>query len=162
MNISMKQKIAAAAGVVTAGILASGLAFAAWTNSNSASPASGKAKSISISVAAATATADVYPGADGALTFTVTNNAPFTISVTNLDAGSATFGTATNCDASFVGHSVAVTAAMGGGAATITAGGNRTFTVPAAYTWTAGTGANNACQGTDVNVTNATVSATAF
>jgi hypothetical protein len=163
MKFSTKQKIAAAAGIATSGVLASSLAFAAWSGSNAAAPAAGKARDIAFTVASATATADVYPGADGALTFTVTNSRPFAITVNTLDASSATFGVATNCDASFVGHSITVTAAMGaGGSNTVAGNGSKTFTVPAAYTWTSGTGSNNACQSTDVSVTNATVSASAF
>jgi hypothetical protein len=163
VNISTKQKIAAALGIATAGMLASSIAYAAWTKDNSASAAKGKAQDINFTVASATATADVYPGVDGALNFTVTNNRPFAITVTNLDATAATLATAASCDATLAGHSVAVTAAMGGGLSTVAGnGGTRTFTVPGAFTWNSGTGSNNACQGTDITTSNATVTATAF
>jgi hypothetical protein len=71
-------------------VLAAGVAFAAWTANGSGS---GTAKALSaqtVTVNASTGTADLYPGSNGNVYFTLTNANPYSITFNKLTAASVT------------------------------------------------------------------------
>ena len=79
-------------------LITGGVVAALWSASGSgnASDKALTAQTLTIT-AAATPTADLYPGASGALQFTVTNANPYPVSLTSMTAGTITSGDPTNC-----------------------------------------------------------------
>ena len=97
-----QNKLSAGLGVVTASLLATGVAYAAWTSSGEGV---GSAKSIKDEVSAIAAgdfAADLYPGADETITVTVHNPNPYPVIVTQISAGSSAAIASSSCAAGTV------------------------------------------------------------
>ena len=82
--------VALVSGLVVVG---AGVGYANWSASGSGSGQAKSGSAVSVTVAAATGTADLYPGASGAVFFTLNNTNPYPVRFT-----SATFGTVTADD----------------------------------------------------------------
>jgi hypothetical protein len=134
---------------VLAIVLAGGVAIALWSASGSGSGTTKAITAQTLTVtAAATPTADLFPGASGALQFTVTNPNPYPVSMTSISYGSVTSSDQANCPASnltlaaggALGTPISVPASSTSGAAS----------VPSAATL--GVSAPNGCQGVTFTV----------
>jgi hypothetical protein len=84
------RKTLAASVVVTAVLVISALAYAAWTSSGVGHGRAGAATPVVLTVNAATGTADLYPGTtSGKASFTITNTNPYPVTFTTMTLGSA-------------------------------------------------------------------------
>jgi hypothetical protein len=98
--LSRKKVVVLTAVSLTA--LGAGTAFALWT-STADGPGSSKAiTAVNVTVNAQTGTADLYPGASGKVSFTLTNTNPYAITFTSMTPGAVTSSDPTNCPASNV------------------------------------------------------------
>jgi hypothetical protein len=107
-----------------------GLVYAAWTTNGSGSgyAKAGTAGTLSTVSAAASTTADLYPGADGSLKLNIHNPNPYSVTVTDVTAGSGSVtssggtGTCTDSGVSLTdqtGLSIAVPASGNSGVVTL-------------------------------------------
>ena len=144
----MNRKKRVLAAVATASIVAaaSGLALATWTATGSGSGQAKARNAVTVTVAAATGTADLYPGANGALYFTLNNTNPYPVTFTSLTPGTVTSSDATNCPASNVTTNGATGLSLAVGA-NATSG---TLSVPGAVSMA--NGAPDGCQGVTFTV----------
>jgi len=83
--------------VVIGVMLVAGVAFAAWTASGTGSGQASSLTAQTVTVTAATGTADLYPGANGAVYFTLTNNNPYSITFTGATVGTITSSSPAAC-----------------------------------------------------------------
>jgi hypothetical protein len=95
-------KKATVIAVVLGVMLVAGVAFAAWTANGSGSGTAKALTAQTVTVNAVTGTADLYPGSNGKVSFTLTNSNPYSITFTNATVGTITSGDPTNCPASNV------------------------------------------------------------
>ncbi len=125
-------------------LLVGGIAGAFWatTGTGSGSDAAVSAQTLTVT-AAASPTADLYPGASGALQFTVTNPNPYPVTLTSVTYGAITSSNPTNCPAA---NLVAATGGVLGTAIPVSANGTSgNATMPNAVTLAST--APNGCQG---------------
>ena len=90
------KKLTAGLGVITAGLLGTGIAFAAWTSTASGSGSAASTADVESDITAVTPVEadDLYPGAVKSAFVTITNNNPYPVEVTQIAAGySAAVGT---------------------------------------------------------------------
>lgn len=79
---------------------ASMVAFAAWTATGTGNGAASAITPNALGVSAGTATACLYPGKTGCpVAFTVTNNNPYAVNLTQVQTGTITSSDETNCPA---------------------------------------------------------------
>jgi len=71
-------------------VLAAGVAFAAWTANGSGSGTAKALTAQTVTINADTGTADLYPGSNGKVYFTLTNTNPYSITFDKLTAASVT------------------------------------------------------------------------
>lgn len=147
-----RKSVAIVAGIAALGI-ASGTAYALWSSTGTG-PSQAKAVSAqALTVSAASGAADLFPGNDGTLYFSVTNPNPYPVTLTTLTPGSVTSGAAGACPASnlttrsLTGLSLAVPASST----------NVALSAPGAVTLV--TAAPDGCQGVTFTV-NVTLSGT--
>jgi hypothetical protein len=130
--------------VVFAGIMAAGIAFAAWTATGTGS---GYAKATTaqplttVDVSASTA-ATLYPGATGDVQLEISNPNPYIVRVTDVTGNGAITASAGGCNATSVTFTDQTGMSPG---LQVAAGGSATFTLTGAVQMD-GT-ANDACQG---------------
>jgi hypothetical protein len=129
------KKLTAGLGVVTTGILATGIAFAAWTSqgTGTGSAASGTSADSTITAVAPVAADNLYPGAVKSTKVTINNPNPYPIEVTQIAGGYSRSVGSPACDAGSVW-----TDALGTGAAALAKDGGGT-TIPAQVGATPGT-----------------------
>jgi hypothetical protein len=130
--MSLKKKLLAVPAIGTA-LVAAGVAYAAWTSTGTGS-ATAKATTAADSViAAATSAADLFPGAVGSVTVTISNPNPYPVVVNSISAGSSPLVNAL-CLAGTVTTDALPTDATGlvqadGSTKTIGAGGSGTYSL---------------------------------
>jgi hypothetical protein len=83
--------------VVMGVMLVAGVAFAAWTASGSGSGQASSRTAQTVTVTAATGAADLYPGANGAVYFTLTNTNPYSITFDTATVGTITSSNPAAC-----------------------------------------------------------------
>ena len=77
-------------GVLAAVLVASGVAYAAWTSSGVGSGRASSGSAVQLTVNAVTGAADLYPGfTEGDVYFTITNTNPYAVTFTSMTLGSA-------------------------------------------------------------------------
>lgn len=128
--------------VVFAGLMAAGIAFAAWTATGTGS---GYAKATTAQVlttvdASATAAATLYPGATGDVELEISNPNPYPVRVTSVTGNGAITASAPGCNAGSVGFTDQDPVTLD-----VPASGSASFTLSGAVTMD-GT-ANDDCQG---------------
>ena len=136
-------------GSILAVSVAGGIAFALWSTSGTGS---GSAKAITAQTltvtAAASPTADLFPGASGALQFTVANPNPYPVSLTSISYGSVTSSDQANCPASNL--TLGAGGALGTPISVPASGTSGAVSVPSAVTLAVS--APNGCQGVTFTV----------
>jgi hypothetical protein len=134
---------------VLAIVLAGGVAIALWSASGSGSGTTKAITAQTLTVtAAATPTADLFPGASGALQFTVTNPNPYPVSMTAISYGSVTSSDQANCPASNL--TLGAGGALGTPISVPASGTSGAASVPSAATLAVS--APNGCQGVTFTV----------
>jgi hypothetical protein len=113
--------------------LAGGYAFAAWTSSGSGTGQAKSTTSIDSVIAPGTSAADLYPGATGSVTVTVSNPNPYPVLVNSISSGSSALVN-TSCTAGTVTTDARATDATGlfqsdNTTKTIAASGSGTYTL---------------------------------
>lgn len=126
---------------VVGALFAGGVAFAAWTSSGSGTGSAQSTTSIDSVIAPGTSAADLYPGATGSVTVTVSNPNPYPIVVNSISAGSSALVN-TTCVAGTVTtdarpNDAAGLSQTGGSVKTIAASGSGTYTLVTHMTTTA-------------------------
>ncbi|MGH9008614.1 MAG: hypothetical protein ACRDYF_02070 [Acidimicrobiia bacterium] len=97
----MAWKRVVAAGVAVGGVVsAAGTAFALWSSTGTGAGRVATLTAQTITVTAVTGPADLYPGATGALTFTLTNSNPYPVTFTAMSPGTITSSNAGACPSS--------------------------------------------------------------
>jgi hypothetical protein len=136
------KKFVVATGVV-AGLMASGVAWAAWTADGTGSGYAKATTAQALTTGTATATADLYPGSTtGDLVVKINNPNPYAVNVTSITNGTGTITsdttgcTAANSGVSFAGWT---------GTESVAAGSSSTVTL--ADTVSMASTSDNACQG---------------
>ena len=124
-----QNKLSAGLGVVTAGLLATGVAYAAWTSTGSGSGTARATTSVNSTIDGGTHLADLYPGAAKTVTVTVSNPNDYPVIVTSISAGSsdAVDGCAADTVTSDAVADVAGIDQVGAATATIAGKGTGTF-----------------------------------
>lgn len=122
-------------------MFATGLAFAAWTSTGAGTVAPKSTTDVASVIAPGTAAADLYPGATGSVTVTVSNPNPYPVLVNSISAGSSALVN-TLCIAGTVTTDARPTDATGllqsdGTTKTIAASGSGTYTLVTHMTATA-------------------------
>jgi hypothetical protein len=148
---SRRRRRAALAAWTAALLVPAGVGYALWTASGTGDGSAKALNALPLTVGAGTAAADLYPGATGAVRFSVTNPNPYAVTITS-GTGSAITAVSGSCaatDFTLGTGSVAST--------TIAAGATGTVVLTGALTMKAS--APDACQGVTVTVT-ATLSGT--
>ena len=84
------KKLTAGLGIVTAGLLSTGIAFAAWTSNGSGAGTAQSTTSEDSSITAGVSAADLYPGAVKSVTVTITNPNDYPVVVTSISGSSST------------------------------------------------------------------------
>jgi hypothetical protein len=80
-----KRTILTGTAVVTAAVLAGGVAYALWTSSGAGSGRANSGSAVALTVTATTGAADLYPGfTAGDVSFTVTNPNPYAVTFTSM------------------------------------------------------------------------------
>ena len=72
------------AGGVAAGLLASGVAFAAWTADGTGTGSAGATTAEALTTSVATASAELYPGGTGDVKVTINNPNDYAVNVTSI------------------------------------------------------------------------------
>ena len=86
----LSAKKLALTAVVTAVLVVSGIAFAAWTSTAVGSGRAASGTAVQLTVNAASGTADLFPGTtQGDVYFTITNTNPYPVTFTSMASGSA-------------------------------------------------------------------------
>lgn len=144
--MNRRKRIVAALATASIVAAAGGIAVATWTASGSGSGQAKARSAVTVTVAAATGTADLYPGASGALYFTLNNTNPYPVTFTSLTPGTVTSSDPTNCPAA----NVSATSASG---LSLPVGANATsptLSVPATVSMAGAAG--DGCQGVTFTV----------
>lgn len=84
-----QNKLSAGLGVVTAGLLATGVAYAAWSSTGAGAGTARATTSVNSTIDGASHLADLYPGAAKTVTVTVSNPNDYPVIVTSISAGSS-------------------------------------------------------------------------
>ena len=92
------KKLIGGLAVVTAGILGTGIAYAAWNSSGAGSGAAQSIDSVNSVISTDGSTADLYPGAKSSVTVKITNPNPYPVIVTSISAGSSNVLTGADSD----------------------------------------------------------------
>lgn len=82
-------KLTAGLGVITAGLLSTGIAYAAWTSTGSGSGLAASTGDLSSVITGVTPGADLYPGATKSIDVTVDNPNGYAVEVTSISVGSS-------------------------------------------------------------------------
>lgn len=85
--------------VIVGGITAGGTAYALWSSTGTGSGRAGTLSAQTLTVTAVTVTGDLYPGASGKLSFTLTNPNPYAVTFTAMTPGTITSSNQTTCPA---------------------------------------------------------------
>jgi hypothetical protein len=89
------------AGVVIGGaVSAAGTAYALWSSTGTGSGRAATLSAQTVTVTAVTGTADLYPGATGQLSFTLTNPNPYPVTFTAMTPGTVTSSNPAQCPSS--------------------------------------------------------------
>ena len=132
--------------IAVGGALATGFAFAAWTSGGTGTGSAKAQVAVESVISPTVGSADLYPGATGAMTVSVSNPNPYPVIVTSLSSGSSAVVN-TSCAAGTVtsdARSDAAGLAQAGGSTTkIAAGGSGSYDLVTHM----GVDAHNACQG---------------
>ncbi|MCA1843236.1 MAG: hypothetical protein LC792_08615 [Actinobacteria bacterium] len=94
------KKIAAALVIAGGGLTAAGTAYALWSSTGTGSGRAATLSAQTLTVTAVTGTADLYPGASGKLSFTLTNPNPYPVTFTAMTPGTITSSNPAQCPAS--------------------------------------------------------------
>ena len=127
----MAWKKIAAGLVIAGGVTAGGTAYALWSSTGTGSGRAATLSAQTLTVTAVTGTADLYPGASGKLSFTVTNPNPYPVTFTAMTPGTVTSSNQAQCPAS----NLTVATFAGGLSLAVAANATSpTLTIPAAAT----------------------------
>jgi len=96
----MAWKKIAAAAVIVGGIAVGGTAYALWSSTGTGTGRAATLSAQTVTVTAVTGTADLYPGASGKLSFTLTNTNPYPVTFTAMTPGTITSSNAAQCPSS--------------------------------------------------------------
>ena len=129
MKLRRFTKRTTAVAVFLGFLLSAGIAFAAWVASGSGSGTASAITPQTVTVTAHTGTADLFPGADGKVFFTLTNANPYSITYTSATVGTITSGDTGNCASSNVTGNTGLTGLTLQVGASTTSG---TLSIPAA------------------------------
>jgi hypothetical protein len=132
--------------VMTGALVASGVAFAAWTASGGGAGRAAAVTAVDLTVNATTGAADLYPGTtQGDAFFTITNTNPYPVTFTSMALGSAIVNTVPGDATACPPTNVTATGATG---LSLTVAGNTTSgTLSIANVITMASTAPTGCQG---------------
>ena len=97
MRLRKLSKKATVVAVFTGMLMVAGIAFAAWTATGSGSGTASSLTAQTVTVNAATGPADLFPGGNGAVFFTLTNTNPYSITFTSAAVGAITSSDTAAC-----------------------------------------------------------------
>jgi hypothetical protein len=86
--------------VIVGGVTAGGTAYALWSSTGTGSGRAVTLSAQTLTVTAVTGTADLYPGASGKLSFTVTNPNPYPVTFIAMTPGTITSSNPATCPSS--------------------------------------------------------------
>jgi hypothetical protein len=129
----MKHKKLLVIPLLVGAALAAGYAFASWSSNATGSGEAKSTTSIDSTIAPGTSAADLYPGATGSVTVTVSNPNPYPVVVNSISAGSSALVNST-CTAGTVTTDARTTDPTGltqsdGSTKVIAANGSGTYTL---------------------------------
>lgn len=159
MKTITKRTAVVAVATAAATIAASSLAYAFWSAAATGSGTANAKSAATVTVSAVTGAADLYPGAAGAVSYTLTNTNSWNTEFTKVTAASVTSDNEAACPAATsVEITPAIVTAIAGGGYTISAQAaakdgvvSPTRTIPGLVTMK--TGALDGCQGKTFTVT---------
>jgi hypothetical protein len=128
------------AGTAVAGLLASGVAWAAWTADGTGTGSAGATTAEALTTSVATASADLYPGGTGDVKVTINNSNDYAVNVTSISNGTGGI-TADKAGCTVTGVT------FSGKTGTWNVAANSSSTVTLAGTASMTNASDNACQG---------------